>query len=76
MKTPVNMQETIGKTVGRRTAIRDPFAYATDLQKTAGELLKLNGRGLCPKGVFKFATHEEADEWMTRMLARPAAKKN
>jgi hypothetical protein len=69
------MDETIGKTVGRRTAISDPFAYAMALQDTAAELIKLTGHGLCPKGVFKFATHEEADEWMTRMLARPLAKK-
>ena len=24
-----------------------------------------------PKGVYRFKTHEEADEWLTRMLARP-----
>lgn len=74
MTGSVNMQENIGKTVGQRTTLRDPFAYALGLQETASELYKLTGRGLCPKGVFKFKTHEEADAWMWKMLARPAAK--
>jgi hypothetical protein len=29
------------------------------------------GRNLAPKGVYRFKSHEEADEWMTRMLNRP-----
>ena len=66
------MQEHIGKTVGRRTSLRDPFAYALGLQETATEMYKLTGRGLCPKGVYKFNSHEEADAWMWEMLARPA----
>lgn len=69
------MQENIGKTVGRRrTTLRDPFAYALGLQETATQLYKLTGRGLCAKGVYKFKTHEEADAWMWKMLARPAGK--
>jgi len=27
------------------------------------------GKGICPKGVYRFKTFEEADEWMNRMLA-------
>ena len=76
MKAPVNFDEKIGKTVGRHTEIADPFEYAMGLQKIASELLRTTGRGLCPKGVFKFKTHEEADAWMLRMLARPAKKRN
>ncbi len=75
MRMPVNMEENIGKTVGRRTELSDPFAYAMGLQRTASTLRRLAvGRGLCPKGVFKFKTHEEADAWMWTMLARPAQK--
>lgn len=68
------MQEDIGKTVGRRRAeISDPFSYAMGLQRTANRLRAATvGRGLCPKGVFKFKSHEEADAWMWEMLARPA----
>jgi hypothetical protein len=28
------------------------------------------GKGICPKGVYRFKTFEEADEWMNRMLAK------
>ncbi len=76
MKYPINMEEKIGKTVGRRTEIADPFAYAMALQKIGNELLKATGRGLCPKGVYKFNSHEEADTWMLQMMARPAVKKS
>jgi hypothetical protein len=75
MKYPINMEEKIGKTVGRRTGLRDPFAYAMDLQRTASEIRRLTvGRGLCPKGVFKFKSHEEADAWMLKMLVQQALK--
>jgi hypothetical protein len=75
MKMPINMEEKIGKTVGRRTEISDPLAYALALQEIASGLIKATGRGLCPKGVFKFKTHEEADAWMLRMMARPTEKR-
>lgn len=75
MKFPINMEEKIGKTVGRRTGIADPVAYAMDLQRTANSLRRQTvGRGLCPKGVFKFKTHEEADAWMREMLVRQALR--
>jgi len=67
-------EENIGKNTGIPTEISDPFAYAMELQRKASESLKLTGRGLCPKGVFKFKTHEEADAWMVKMLARPPKK--
>ena len=25
------------------------------------------GKGICPRGVYRFRTFEEADEWMTQM---------
>jgi hypothetical protein len=78
MKAPkvptTNTEENIGKTVGQRTEIADHFARAMALQKIASELLKSTGRGLCPEGVFKFKSHEEADAWMVEMMARPAEK--
>jgi hypothetical protein len=75
MKMPINMEEKIGKTVGRRAELSDPFAYAMGLQRTASKLRELTvGRGLCPKGVFKFKTHEEADAWMMKMLVQQAQK--
>jgi len=76
MKWPINLDESIGKTVGRRTEVSDPFAHAMALQKIASEILRSTGRGICPKGVYKFKTHEEADAWMLRMQARPTKKRS
>lgn len=71
MKTVINMDENIGKTVGRRTALRDGFSYGMGMQRLCNQLSKsFQSRGLCMKGVFRFKTHEEADEWMLKMLAR------
>lgn len=73
METPVNMEERIGKTVGRRK-IQDGFRFGMQLQKVAGSHLRASGGGLVPKGVYRFNSHEEADEWMIKMLANRTAK--
>lgn len=70
MKPIVNTEENIGKTVGRRVAPRDAFQFAMGLQQTAIDVERSMDRSLCPKGVFRFRTHEEADEWMVKMLVR------
>lgn len=41
------------------------------LQKTLNEL---RGCGLIPKGVYRFHSHEEADEWMIRQIAANHAR--
>jgi len=40
------------------------------LQSLAVELHRSFKQRWAPKGVCRFKTHEEADEWMNRMLAR------
>ncbi len=53
------------KTVGRRRTDRD---HPDALQRTMGSV---RGTGvLVPRGVYRFSTFEEADAWMTRMMAR------
>lgn len=70
MKPIINLEETPDKVVGRRGAPADPFQTAMGLQKLAADLQKAFGNSFVPKGVFRFRTHEEADEWMWKMLAR------
>jgi hypothetical protein len=41
------------------------------LQQTVNEL---RGCGLVPKGVYRFRSHEEADEWMIRQIAATHAR--
>ncbi|MBA2435830.1 MAG: hypothetical protein H0V54_12250 [Chthoniobacterales bacterium] len=75
MKFPViNVQDPVGKTVGRRK-LRDAWKFAMDGQKTANQLRRSFGHGgLCPKGVFRFRSHEEANAWMMKMLAQSARR--
>ena len=71
MKQPfINVEEKIDKVVGRRTQTPDPFASGMKLQSLAVELHRSFKQRWAPKGVYRFKTHEEADEWMYRMLAR------
>ncbi len=66
MKPIVNLEENIGKTVGRRRAPRDGFAYGMALQNTAAQLARTFGHPPMPRGVFKFHSHEEADAWLMK----------
>jgi hypothetical protein len=59
--------------VGRR---REPLEYGRGGLKAADNLLRLvtqvaGGQSLAPCGVYRFKTHEEADEWLMKMLTRP-----
>ena len=69
MKPLVNLDEKIGKTVGRRV-LRNSGRYGAGLQRLANEVIKTVKRPLCPKGVFRFHSHEEADAWMLKMMTR------
>ena len=45
------------------------------LQAMSVELHKAFKHRWMPKGVYRFKTHEEADAWMTKMLARSSLPK-
>lgn len=76
MKTPfVNVEEQIDRFVGRRTSAPDSLKTGMQLQSTAAQLHQSFGHRWCPKGVYRFKTHEEADAWMTQMLARSGRPK-
>jgi hypothetical protein len=66
-RTVINLEETIGKQVGRRKPPVDPLRVASDMNQLATGLLKASGHKLPPRGVFRFRTHEEADQWMMNM---------
>jgi len=59
------------KTIGRRRVESAGWEAGFRLQRT---LAALRGTGaLVPRGVHRFATFEEADEWMIRAMARTHA---
>jgi len=75
MKAVINVEEKIGKTVGRQPMAEEAFAMAMKLQRTVNVLQSRLG-GICPKGVFRFKTHEEADEWLLKWMSRRRAGKS
>jgi hypothetical protein len=77
VKTPfVNVEEKIDKVVGRRTLAPDAFKSGMQLQCLAVQLHRSLRHRWAAKGVYRFRTHEEADEWMNRMLARSQTQKS
>ena len=66
----INVEEKIDRIVGRRTKTPESLKAGMQLQLLGAELHKSFKHRWCPKGVYRFKTHEEADEWMTKMLAR------
>lgn len=71
MKMPVNVEETIGKVVGHRTATPDPLKVSGDSRARSRAWRKAFGGIRVPKGVHRFRTHEEAEEWLWKMITRP-----
>jgi len=74
MKPFINLEENIGKVVGHRRPPKDAFAAGMGLQKLTVRLGEEFGQRLVPKGVYRFRSHEEADAWMWKMLARRRKK--
>jgi hypothetical protein len=66
----INFEEKIDKVVGRRNRTPDASQGGMKLQVLAVELHRSLRHRWAAKGVYRFKTHEEADEWMNRMLAR------
>jgi hypothetical protein len=62
-----NVDEFIGKTVGRRKPIR-----LANIQKTGRSIYGLSKFRVCDPGVYRFDSHEEADEWMLKMAIKRA----
>ena len=70
-KAFINSEEEIDLVVGRRTRTPDPLSLVAGDQADARAWRKAFGGVRIPKGVHRFKTHEEADEWLWQMIARP-----
>ena len=62
----INMEEKIGKTVGRRQLPANITDYGLGLQTSLGKLFLSH----IPKGVSRFHSHQEADKWLMDHLTR------
>ena len=67
----INVEEKIDKIVGRRTKSPDALSVETSRKADSIAWRKAFGGLRVPRGVHRFHTHEEADEWLWRMIARP-----
>ena len=67
---PINFEEHIDKVVGRRNRAPDGLDARHSTIKDAVAWRKAFG-GLVPKGIYRFNTHAEADEWLWKMITRP-----
>jgi len=70
MNPIVNLEEKIGKTVGRRTATNPLRIQPNEVAEAEAWRRALGGIRV-PRGVFKFHSHEEADQWLMKNLTRP-----
>ncbi len=71
MEPIVNLQESIGKVVGRRKARKQPLTLQGGTKAEMRAWRKAFPTPFVPKGVYRFKSHEEADAWMWKMITRP-----
>jgi len=71
----INVEEKIDRVVGQRTKTPDALSSKTDTIADSIAWRKALGGVRVPRGVYRFKTHEEADEWLMRMLSRPDTKR-
>lgn len=70
MEPIINLEDPIGRQVGRRKAPNPLKIDPAELQ--ARKQWRDAGFGLrVPRGVYRFNSHEEANEWLWKMMTRP-----
>ena len=70
MNPVINLEENIGKTVGRRT-VTNPLRVRPGEIENAQAWRRALGGIRVPRGAYKFHSHEEADAWLMKHLTRP-----
>jgi hypothetical protein len=60
--------------VKRIAGRREQENVLRDIDILQNTMNQLRGCGLIPRGVYRFRTHEEADEWMMRQIAANHAR--
>jgi hypothetical protein len=71
MKPAEDFDEVPGKIVGHRRPPADNMTSKADQIEDSRAWKKSLRTMPIPKGVYRFRTHEEADEWLWQMLTRP-----
>jgi hypothetical protein len=69
----INVEETIDRIVGKRTKAPNGLSTATSCKADSIAWRKAFGGVRVPRGVYRFKTHDEADQSLWRMIARPTS---
>ena len=69
----INVEEKIDRFVSKRTGTPDALSTATSNKAESIAWRKAFGGIRVPRGVHRFKTHEEAEQWLWRMIARPTS---
>lgn len=67
MKPAINFEEKIGKTVGKRLPPNPLKIQANEIENSKAWRRTIPGMRVRP-GVYRFHSHEEADEWLMKKL--------
>ena len=67
----INVEEKIDRFVGKRTKTPDALSLVNGTKAHAIAWQKAFGGLRVRPGVYRFKTHEEADQWLWQMTARP-----
>ena len=70
VKPIINVEEHVDRVVGRRTGIRDALSVTEGGRADAVAWQRAFGGLRVSRGVYRFHTHEEADEWLWKLMAR------
>lgn len=72
MKPPlINVEERIDRVVGKRTQAPDGLSIATSHKTDAIAWRRALGGVRVPRGVHRFLSHDDVDQWLWRMISRP-----
>jgi hypothetical protein len=70
----INVEEQVDRFVGRRTKTPGTLSVASSRRADALAWRRSFGGVRVARGVYRFRTHAEADEWLWRMIARPTPR--
>lgn len=62
-RTVINIEETIGKQVGRRRPPTDPLRVSDSSIKRVAEFQRAFPALMPKRGVYRFSTYAEANQW-------------
>lgn len=66
----INVEDPVGRTVGRRSGVADALVVRPGAKADAEAWRRVFGGLRVKRGVYRFRSHDEADEWLWQAMAR------